>query len=798
MFNLETVRKSWPLGSAMLTLALATACSGSGGSGGVSPIPAPSPSPTPTPTPTPSPSPTSSFLTAEYRRSSGPSQHDAITAWAAGNFGTGVTIGIIDTGIDTDNPEFAGRIAEASRDVVGSNRGGLDNPDDDHGTQVALTAAAARDGLGIMGIAYNATIAMFRADSVGSCAPSTGNVTESGCYFEDDAIVTGIDEAVAAKARIINLSLGGGSPSFALRNAISRAAQAGVVIVVSAGNDGKSTEDGIDPTNPDPFARGLRGAGNGNVIIAGSVDENNVISGFSNKAGEEAQWYLAARGEDVCCVYENGTMKVVSNPDGTTSTYVVSGTSFSAPQIAGAAALLLQAFPKLTAVEVVDLLLTTARTAAGTADIDPIYGHGILDIAAAFAPQGQTSLAGSTTAMPLGDSTAVTSAPMGDAGAANATLSAIVLDKYQRAYQVDLGAGFSTARQQARLAPALERETRNVSMGNDALSLAFSVDASGRVAQMPWSGQLRLAPDDAVKARVLATRAVARLAPNAKIAFAFSQGADGLVAQLQGRNQPAFLIARAPIDDVGFGRNQSFSFAMRHQLGKTGLTIAAEHGSAISAAPVLDGSSNLGWTQLNPANRIGVTFDRDFGAVKAALGASWLGERRTFLGAVFHNGFGAGGANSLFLDANGEWRFADNWRLGGAWRSGYTWANTGGTVGHGSRLRSSAWSIDLGRDNLIQPGDTLGLRLSQPLRVESGGLRLTLPVAYSYDTLSPTYADRLVSLSPHGRELDAELMWRGPLYTGSAMVSLFYRRNPGHFAEAAADKGLAASWSWQF
>ena len=82
--------------------------------------------------------------------------------------------------------------------------------------------------------------------------------------------------------------------------------------------------------------------------------------------------------------------------------------------------------------------------------------------------------------------------------------------------------------------------------------------------------------------------------------------------------------------------------------------------------------------------------------------------------------------------------------------------------------------------------------------MESGGLKLILPVAYSYDTLRPTYATVLVPLNPRGRELDTELMWRGPLYTGSAMVSLFYRRNPGHFAEAANDTGLAASWTWQF
>lgn len=96
-----------------------------------------------------------------------------------------------------------------------------------------------------------------------------------------------------------------------------------------------------------------------------------------------------------------------------------------------------------------------------------------------------------------------------------------------------------------------------------------------------WTGHLHLSPEQAAQARVLAARTVARLAPNSKIAFAFSQGSDGLVAQMQGRSQPAFLIARSPLDDVGFGRDQSFSFAMRHQVGRTGLSLSAEHGSAM-------------------------------------------------------------------------------------------------------------------------------------------------------------------------------------------------------------------------
>lgn len=787
-------------GAALIVLGALAGCGG-GGSGFTpppAPLPTPTPSPTPSPTPAPgpTPTPTSSFQTAEYNRSTGPAQHGAITAWAAGYSGSGVTIGIVDSGIDTDSPEFVGRIAPISRDVVDPGRG-LDNPDDDHGTQVALTAAAARDNLGIVGIAYTAGIAMFRADSVGSCATQKPNDTESGCKFADSAIASGVNGAVAGGARVINLSLGGSNPGFVLRNAIANAASAGVVVIVSAGNDGDSTSSGIDPSNPDPFAAGLRAAGNGNVIIAGSVDAANQISAFSNKAGAEAVWYLAARGERVCCVYENGTMKVVTNPDGSRSVYVVSGTSFAAPQIAGAAALLRQAFPNLTGRQVVDLLLRTARD-AGATGTDPIYGRGILDITAAFAPQGTTSLAGSTVALPLGDSTGITSAPMGDAGIRSGPVGAIVLDSYQRAYQIDISAGFSAARQAQRLGPALEREVRHLSLGNDALSLAFSVDARGTSARLPWRGQLRLSAGDAVMARVLAARAVARIAPDAKIAFAFAEGADGIVAQLQGRTQPAFLIARTPGDDPGFGRAGNFSLAARHRLGAFGMTISGERSAAIAGGPMLREASGLVPWHGSAASRLALTFDRDFGTTKAALGFSWLGESRTFLGARLHEGFGVVGADSLFLDASGQWNVAGNWRLGAAWRGGLTWAHGGSTIASGSRLASSAWAIDATRDNVPGLGGSMSLRIAQPLRVESGGLGLNLPVDYSYDTLEPRFRTTIIALSPSGREIDAELLWRGPLAGGAAMISLFYRRQPGHIASLPADKGAAASWTWTF
>jgi subtilisin family serine protease len=214
----DTRRSKRAVAAIAFTLLL-NACGG-GRSGGPISTPPVSPPPAPAPTPAPTPTPTAVFDTAEYRRSDGPSFHNVIPAWQLGATGVGVTLAIIDSGIDTTNPEFAGRISAASADVAGSR--GVSNADSSHGTQVALTAAAARNNTGIVGIAYDATIQALRADSPGSCAtPKVGD--SGGCTFFDSAIALGVDRAISAGAKVINISLGGFPPNNALRAAIVRA-----------------------------------------------------------------------------------------------------------------------------------------------------------------------------------------------------------------------------------------------------------------------------------------------------------------------------------------------------------------------------------------------------------------------------------------------------------------------------------------------------------------------------------------------------------------------------------------------
>ncbi|HTO27968.1 MAG TPA: hypothetical protein VL017_05200, partial [Devosia sp.] len=125
-------------------------------------------------------------------------------------------------------------------------------------------------------------------------------------------------------------------------------------------------------------------------------------------------------------------------------------------------------------------------------------------------------------------------------------------------------------------------------------------------------------------------------------------------------------------------------------------------------------------------------------------------------------------------------------------------ADSSSVIENGSVIYSRAWSVDLERAGLFSGEDRIGLRIAQPLRVEGGGLRLSLPVAYSYDTESATFGTIPLSLTPDGREIVGELAWHGPLWGGSASASIYYRREPGHYEAMPDDRGVALRWNTGF
>ena len=783
-FDRRSARRLRPIqlrgGAAMAALLFLSACGGSsGGGGGVNPVPAPPPAPTPTPTPvptpapTPTPTPTVNYDTAEYRATVGAVSMNALAAYRRAATGAGITVGVIDTGIDLQSEEFGNRIHPASRDTAGNS-----TVDDEggHGTAVAFTIAGRRNDAGTHGVAFDSTVLALRTDRPGSCATAEAGNDDTGCRHPESAIAAALDVARTNGARVVNISLGSDDPpGSTFLQAINRATAAGIVIVISAGNDGNANPSAFStsPALNASIARGL-------IIIAGSVGATDTISTFSNRAGSASGVYLTAVGERVRA------------PNHENTPFLWSGTSFSAPQIAGAVALLAQAFPNLTGQQIVEILYTTARD-AGDAGTDAIYGRGVLDITRAFQPVGATSMAASREAVSM-EVNATLSAPMGDATSREG-VGAVILDRYDRAFAIDLAQTIRREGPARTLSGVLRSDVRHMDAAIPGGSIAVMI-APTRARTL--IEQLEMPMADAQVSRAIAASAVGRLSENAQFAFGISEGSGGLTAQLAGRREPAFLIAGDPTRSSGFDVSADAAIAVRHRFGALGVSVAMESGDVLTRG-------NYGLAGLRNRfdrydyDRLTIAVDRRFGPVSTTLAMTRLNERDTLLGAHFSGALGSAGAVSHFVDLGARWANEGGWSLGASMRQGWTHARLRGGVEGRGMLRTHGLAFDVGKQSVFHPADSWGVRIAQPMRVASGGLDLRLPTNWDYASESvDVWTTQRLNLTPTGRQIDVEMRYAMPLWVGNLGTNLFLRRHPGNFAQLGNDVGAVARYSMAF
>ena len=265
-------------------------------------------------------------------------------SWAAGYTGQGVTVAVIDTGVDLDHPDLVGSLYVNAGEIPGNgidddlngyvdDLHGYDFADQDadpndlsgHGTHVAGTIAAANNGVGATGVAPGANILPVRvlgADGSGSSLD----------------VAAGIRYAADLGAQIINLSLGGGY-SRAIASAIDYAQSLGSLIVAAAGN-----ESAAAPSYPARFS-----STEDSVISVGAYNSSGQIAGFSNHVGASGAVQVDAPGVGVFSTYVGGGYATLS------------GTSMAAPHVAGLAALTLSSNPDLTSRELRDLLANSTQ-----------------------------------------------------------------------------------------------------------------------------------------------------------------------------------------------------------------------------------------------------------------------------------------------------------------------------------------------------------------------------------------------------------------------------------------------------
>lgn len=751
-------------GTVMILAPVLTACGGSGGSVSVPQTPSAVAVPPP-PAPPPPPPSNVNYNTPEYQRSNATTKISAITAYTAGATGQGITAAVIDSGVNPSLPEFAGKISAASRDVAG-NRGMGD--DDGHGTSVAAVLLGAKNDSDTQGVAFNATLLALRTDTPGSCADTA---PDGGCSHNDMAIASALDIAVSNGAKVVNMSLGGAGPNATLRAAMGRATAAGTILVISAGNDGLANPDAFALIANDPVARNL-------IIVAGGVDDANAISVFStggsNQAGSTANRYVVALANRVRTINETG------------AAILASGTSYAAPAVSGAIALLAQAFPNLTSAQIVDLLLSSARD-LGAAGVDPVYGRGLVDLASAFAARGATSVAGTTVPVSMTDNGTL-SAPMGDAVLTG--LSTVFQDGYGRAYQADLEGTFTRSFSGGRLWSSLNADGRTAGVGYGMTGVALSVSGDVRAGQV---GPLAMTEQDQRTARLMAGWVISRLSRDTHFAAGFSRSSGALIDQMALNKASQFLIAEEAGSNFGFRSTPVYSGAIRQQFGRWGLSVGWDRGEALVWSRALRNRYDR-----MPYTSASVSLDRRFGPLSLAVKGQQLSERETVLGARFGAMFGAPGSVTRQVSLDGILAAQDGWAVRGRWQQGWTRVGAGGVRPAADHLVSAAWSFDVTREDMFLSNDSFGLRLAQPVRVASGGLTVELPVAWDYATSSAQMAARRINLAPSGREIDAEAIYVVPLWAGSLSTSIYWRKDPGHFAAAPDDAGAALRFGMAF
>ena len=300
------------------------------------------------------------------------------------------------------------------------------------------------------------------------------------------------------------------------------------------------------------------------------------------------------------------------------------------------------------------------------------------------------------------------------------------------------------------------------------------------------------------RARALAASVMTRLDARTRVGFAAGRGTGGLLAGERGETGHAMLIGDAAHEGFGFAASPGIGTLVRYKVNNNQYVNFYAEGGWVAGSrwqddPLLRYRSG----HDSRYQRIGAAWDGRFGPLRAAFGASWLRESDSLLGARLGPVFAARGATSLVGDASVLLDMQGDWQIAAAWRQMWTRPDRAGLVAGGA-LRSSAFSVDVARANLFQPGDHAALRFAQPLRVARGGIDLDLPVTYDYATATAGFARRTYNLAPTGRELVVEASYALSLFGGDLVANTWWRRDPGHIAAMPDDKGAALRFTMGF
>src|SRR4051794_22136707 len=284
---------------------------------------------------------------------------DVLAAWDQGLTGSGVTVGVVDSGVDLVHPDLKANLLSGGHDYVD----GDNTPSDQngHGTHVAgIIGAVSNNGIGVAGIDWKASILPVRVLN----KDGSGSVS---------SVVNGYNYAAGHGAKIVNVSLGGDAPSQTEYDALRNASD--TLFVVAAGNDAVN----VDTTDSYPCAYNLP-----NVLCVAATDANDALAYFSDYGAAAVD--LAAPGVDILSTYPTAL-----SADPTFPYKWLSGTSMATPEVTGAAALVLDQDASLTPWQLREKLTSSVDKVPALEG--KVASGGRLDVAAAVTQPAPTDAA---------------------------------------------------------------------------------------------------------------------------------------------------------------------------------------------------------------------------------------------------------------------------------------------------------------------------------------------------------------------------------------------------------------------
>lgn len=753
-----------------------------------------------------------SFRNEDFNNSTGLDQIRAAEGFAqiTGTLdGGGTTIAILDDGIDEDHPDLQSNGAREVRSLL---LPGTVDVDSSHGTAVAGIAAGGNGNGGIRGVASDANILGFQ---VGDENPN--DPTE--IIIDNEALEIAIRQAPAEGADIINMSLGVPVSGFLIgadggltasdrtvaavlanqdiADAMLEATNAGSLLVIAAGNSRSSLggSGAVDITPDMPAFLGVntvdldngtisRAASADGVIVAVALDENNQRAAFSNSCRGVEDRCLSAPGVDFTGALPGGGIGDIG-----------SGTSYAAPLISGAAAVVQAAFgvsPQAAG----DRLLSTA-TDLGAPGIDSDTGVGLLNLENALSPQGQLSVATSTSSdgpkvalsesrLALGSSLAV------NGEGAELLGKAISLDDDNFPFGVDLGRSAAVQSRTTGLDAFIgssDRKTAFIDTEKGHYTLSLEEDQE---LDDPYRAEFA-ANDTALKEEAglprMQMQSEVQDGVNVFVGFNGSSNTDtGLVQSLPQTGdffQPtAFL---APFDQLS-GEQSG---------GGTTVDLGDDTDLTVSAFTSADNDA----TRTATMQKIELAH-KTVGDIELRFGYGFMQEEGGYLGSEAEGAFGASSrGNSQYFDLSVLAPVTERVSLFGAYSRGNTDASGGGNslLSNYSTIHSEAFGAGLVMADLAEKGDGLSLMVGQPLRVTEGSADVTVPTSRNEDG-TIVQEGATLDLAPEGREIALEAVYNVALNDEDQALTAgsFVRFNPDHDPDADPDIGIGLTYKLKF